>query len=165
MYKLERGQYATIYGCTRRSVGNYERDDAPLDDPEGMYHWLWNRRTQPAGFTGKSLEEIIAHYRMAADAPPGTDGLAALRTTAMWKELSDLIVDIDEHRRWLILWIEDDKPPLPPGVEARLREVSETILAAMRTLDDLPSGYPELDEEEGEVGDEAESSALATATA
>ncbi len=61
-YRLERDQYAGIYGCTRRSIGNYEQHDAPLDDPEGMYHWLWKRRTQPAGFTGKTVAELTKAY-------------------------------------------------------------------------------------------------------
>ena len=66
-YQLEREQYARIYGCTPRSVGNYQADDAPLDEPERMYHWLWNRRTQPAGFTGKTLAEIVSDYETESD--------------------------------------------------------------------------------------------------
>lgn len=64
-YRLESEQYARIYGCTPRSIRNYEQSEAPLDEPESMYHWLWKRRTQPSGFAGKTVAELTTAYAKA----------------------------------------------------------------------------------------------------
>ena len=105
-YQLTSEQYARIYGCTGRSVRNYERDAAPLDDPEDMYHWLWKRRTQPAGFTGKSIEDLLRAYARVA-------GNAEEREAILCDEISDTLFEMDV-RQLIIRW------QTPSGGERRL---------------------------------------------
>ncbi len=144
-YRLNRYQYARIYGTSPRSVSNYERDAAPLDDPAAMYHWFYSRRSQPAGIVNRTEAQVTADY--AAIAAAGDDWERVNART----EMSDHLIEIDLARWRMRHWLKENGHLLRADAPARLEELSVNILAELAKLHDIPGGY-----DDAEDGAEAE---------
>lgn len=149
-YQLGRELYARIYGCTPRSIGNYEREDAPLDDPAEMYQWLWKRRTQPASFGSKSVEEIIKAYDRAT-------ANAEEREAILCEEITDTVFEIDV--RQLIIrckLLAAEKEGRLPEFGPRAFDALNIILDQVKVLYALVGADRDAQWNEGEIAGEEE---------
>lgn len=150
-YLLEREQYARIYGCAARSIGNYERDNAPLDEPEAMYHWLCQRRSQPAGFAAKTVEEIASAY--AWESSDAGELASILR-----EEIRELMhsIDIDQLRvRCKIMAAERAgcNPDYAPTVTAAMGKILAGVKDVFGVFGLEPDDTRSDSEEEDELAD------------
>ena len=169
-YQLTQPQYARIYGSTARSIRTYQSEEAPLDEPLEMYQWLWARRTQPAGFTEKTPEAILAAYEAEADPAASAvqiqlelAGRILEARSKLWQvatfahkyrehfERADDIVGVVKDAKCLtiiMLAMGGDPPPgnfdtWPP----RSAELQEPIFDLEGFAEDLPSDHEDDDQE------------------
>ena len=98
--------YAAIYACSERSIRNYQRDGAPLDDPASMFAWWSSRKNLPKGAAAKGLDAIQEAFAAVAGtatspAAAAPDEAADSTATGTMNIPGELPAGAEHELRWL----------------------------------------------------------------